>query len=129
MSLNGLQKAVPPGTSHDVAALELLAHYELANESTGEERSGFALLLELSDRRVLLETDVALEAGIEVSLNFFLPDAGPDAGRTKISLRCLVTQCRDTERLHYSARISKISGPSRRAIQQLHAELVSGGRA
>ena len=70
-----------------------------------------------------------LESGDSLSLNFFLPDAGSDSGRTKVSLRCMVAQCRDREQLHYSARISRISESSKRAIHKLHTELDSGGRA
>ena len=130
LALTGLHKATPAlSTSSSVAELELLAHYQQSDDATGDERSGFALLLELSDRRLMLEMDVALDPGSELSLNFFLPDAGADTGRTKVSLVCMVAQCRDPEQLHYSARISKISQPSKRAIEKLHAELGSGRRA
>lgn len=116
--------------SANVADLELLAHYERLDAATGVSRSGFALLLELSERQLLLETDVAFEDGDELSLNFFLPDdLGVEAGRSKVSLRCRVMQCRSRDQLHFSARVSKIGDASRTAIQRLRADLGSRGSA
>ncbi len=129
LALSGLQKAsAGDASSSDVSGLELLAHYELVDQKRGAERSGFAVLLELTDRRLMLESDVPFTPGDQLSMNFFLPDSGSEAGRTKISLSCAVAQCRDAEQLHYSARISKIGESSRRAIQNLHAERDSGSQ-
>ncbi len=130
MTLNGLQKASSLVTTGcDVSDLELLAHYELVEESTGRARSGFAVLLELADRRLMLEGDVPFKAGDTLDMNFFLPDSGSDLGRTKISLRCMIAQCRDEEQLHYSARVSKITDRSKEAIEKLHAERRSGSQS
>ena len=129
MELRGLQKASPTvRASFDVADLELLAHYEMTDDATGDSRSGFAVILELTERRLLLESDVSFEPGDQLRINFFLPDSGADSGRINIALRCMVAQCRDGERLHYSTRISKISDASRRAIQNLHAHRASGSQ-
>jgi hypothetical protein len=111
-----------------VADLELLAHYELRDSKSGDMRSGFAVILELTDRRLLLEGDVPFEAGDQLDVNFFLPDSGTDSGRTKVALCCVVAQCRDTEQLQYSMQISKISEASKSAIQNLHAENGSGSQ-
>jgi len=128
LSLTGLQKAsTSVADGSDVSDLELLAHYELAEQESERQRSGFAVLLELDARRLTLEGDVAFAAGDTLSMNFFLPDAGSDVGRTKVSLSCVVAQCRDGEQLHYNARISKIGESSRRAIEKLHAERGSKG--
>jgi hypothetical protein len=130
VSLSGLQKASSSvANGSDVSDLELLAHYELVDEQTGRERSGFAVLLELTHRRLTLEGDVALSPGDTLKMNFFLPDSGSDEGRLKVSLSCMVAQRRDNDQLHYSARISKIGESSRRAIEKLHAERRSGSRS
>jgi hypothetical protein len=124
---NGLQKAVSDdGGSADVRDLELLAHYERGDARSGGARSGFAVILELTDRRILLENDVSLEAGDALRMNFFLPDAGQVSGRLKVSLECRVTLCRDAERLHYGAAISKIGEASRQAILSLQSENRTG---
>ena len=116
---SGLQNANAAARSGaDVSDLELLAHYELEHEG-GKTRSGFAMILELTERRLLLETDLPFAQGDELRLNFFLPDAGAAAGRTKIGLRCLVGQCVDAERLHYSARVREIGDAGRNAVRSL----------
>jgi hypothetical protein len=118
-----LQKASSSGAGgSDVSDLELLAHYECVHAESGRSRSGFAVLIELDARHLTLEGDVAFAPGDTLSMNFFLPDAGSDGGRTKISLSCMVAQCRDSEQLHYSARISKLGESSRRAIEKLREE-------
>lgn len=110
------------GPMSDVRHLELLAHYERTDPSTGNTRSGFAVILELTERRVLLEGDVALEMGDVLDLKFFLPTPGQESGRTNVGVECLVAQCRDAEKLHYSVRISKIGEKSKLAIQELRAQ-------
>ena len=130
MALSGLHKASSrEANGCDVSDLELLAHYELVEEGTGRARSGFAVLLELSERRLLLEGDVSFKPGDTLDLNFFLPDSGSDMGRTKISLRCAIADCRDLKQLHYNARISKIADRSKQAIEKLHAERSSGDKS
>ena len=117
--LSGVQKANSgAGSGADVSDLELLAHYELESES-GKTRSGFAMILELTERRLLLETDVPFTQGDTLRLNFFLPDPGASAVRTKIGLRCLVGQCVDAEKLHYSARVGEIGDVARNAVRSL----------
>lgn len=113
--LDGLQKAgAGVGSSGDSAQLELLAHYETTDDGSESCRSGFAVVLELTERRLLVEGDVTLTAGQELKISFFLPSR--DGGRTNVGLDCVVAQCRDAGRLHYSCRVSKISEASRRAI-------------
>lgn len=124
--LSGLQNASGSDGTADVRALELLAHYELTDPRSGAARSGFAVILELTDRRILIENDVPLAAGDELRLNFFLPDAGQASGRSKIALECRVTLCRDSEKLHYGGAISKIGEASRQAILSLKSEKRSG---
>lgn len=125
--LSGLQKATSDAAmSAKIADLELLAHYERLDAAQGVSRSGFALLIELSEQKVLLETDVAFDDGDELNLNFFLPDAGVDAGRTKVSLRCTVVHCRSRDHLHFAARVSKLGEASRTAIQRLQTGSRSG---
>ena len=114
----------PAAGSSSVAEYELLAHYESVDEESGDARSGFAMLVELSESWLMMESDVGLEAGCELSINFFLPDR--DEGRTRVAMQCVVLQCRDHERLHYSARISKIDQASRLGIEKLCRDLRSG---
>ena len=59
--------------------------------------------------------------GDVLNLNFFLPSPGQESGRTSVGLECLVAQCRDTGKLHYSVRVSKIGEKSKLAIQELQA--------
>ena len=126
--LSGLQKANPAaGSGADVSDLELLAHYELEHEGS-KTRSGFAMILELTERRMLIEADVAFAHGDALRLNFFLPDAGAAGGRTKIGLRCTVGQCLDDEKLHYSTRISEIGDAARNAILGLREARGVGGQ-
>jgi hypothetical protein len=101
--------------------VELLAHYDVNAGSSQEPRSGFAVVLELSERRLLLETDLSLEPGVEVLLNFFLQGPGSDAQRSNVSLACAVTQCHDEAQLVYSARVTKLEDESRNAIQRYAA--------
>ena len=113
------EDASADGPMSDVRHLELLAHYECSDPATGNTRSGFAVILELTERRVLLEGDVALQMGDVLNMNFFLPSPGQESGRTSVSLECLVAQCRDTEKLHFSVRVAKIGEKSKLAIQAL----------
>ena len=124
---NGLQRATSHGgATADVRDLELLAHYELGDSKSGGSRSGFAVILELTDRRIVIENDVALAAGDELRLNFFLPDAGQVSGRLKVSLECRIALCRDAQKLHYGGTISKIGEASRQAILSLQSDERSG---
>jgi hypothetical protein len=119
--LNGLQKAKPAGAAGpEEPVLELLAHYELEESGTGKARSGFAVILELTDRRLLIESDVELASGQEIQISFFLPNH-KDASRVNVALDCAIAQCRDQARLHYSTRISKISDAARAAILNFQA--------
>lgn len=113
-------------TEEPEAAMELLAHYELAGETNGEVVRGFAVILELSDRRLLFESDVPLETGSELDMNFFLTDAIGGSERAKISLSCILARCRDDARLIYSARVSKLTDGARVAVRR-HVEASSGG--
>lgn len=117
--LSGLQNPNPVARSDaDVSDLELLAHYELEQKGS-KKRSGFAMILELTERRLLLETDVAFAQGDDLRLNFFLPDAGAAAGRTKVGIKCAVGQCLDAQKLHYSTRVLEIGDAARNAIRGL----------
>jgi hypothetical protein len=97
--------------------IELLAHYELKGEQ-GEPTRGFAVICELSERSVAFESDVPLERGCELHLNFFLTEPSSESKRVKISLSCIVAQCRDEARLIYGARVSKLRDDARRALQR-----------
>jgi hypothetical protein len=97
--------------------VELLAHYE-RDLQEGEVERGFAVILELTDRHVAFESDVQLETGCELRMNFFLGDPHGNAERFKISLSCIVAQCRDEAKLIYSARVSKIEDSAKRVLEQ-----------
>lgn len=115
--LSGLQKATSSvRRKGEPRPLELLAHYEIEDPETGDSRSGFAVILELTDRVLLIEGDVAFSVGDELRVSFFLPDPSSDSGRVNVSLRCAVAQCRDEAKLHYSTRISRIGNAAKRAI-------------
>ena len=128
--LKRLQKAAPADRApDDVRHLELLAHYDLKRAVAGadpvrgasaDSRSGFALILELTDRELLVEGDIPFGPGDRLSLDFFLPDLGADSGRTKVTLECVLTQCLDEAGLQYGARISQIGDTSKRAIQAIN---------
>jgi hypothetical protein len=105
--------------------IELLAHYELKDEA-GELVRGFAVILELSERSVAFESDILLEGGAELHMNFFLVDPMSETQRRKISLSCIVAQCRDDAKLVYGARVSKLGDDARRAVQR-HVLLGAGG--
>jgi hypothetical protein len=105
--------------------IELLAHYELKDEA-GELVRGFAVILELSERSVAFESDIPLDCGAELHMNFFLVDPTSETQRVKISLSCIVAQCRDDAKLIYGARVSKLGDDARRAVQR-HALLGAGG--
>ncbi len=125
--LSGLQKAtsaVPDAPRQ----LELLAHYELDDPKTGGSQSGFAVILELTDRRLLLEGDTAFSPGAELRVSFFLPDPKVDSGRVNVALRCSVAQCRDATKLHYSIRISKLSEAAKKAISSFDPEASGDSR-
>lgn len=127
--LTGLQKAtsvVPAPTAP--RQLELLAHYELDDPETGGSRSGFAVILELTDRWLLLEGDTAFSAGAELRVSFFLPDPQADSGRVNVALRCTVAQCRDATKLHYGVRISKIGEATKKAIRGLDPDASEDSR-
>ncbi len=115
--LRGLKKATPVAPGADRPQLELLAHYELDDPESGCTRSGFAVILELTVRRLLLEGDVDFAAGDELRVSFFLPDPDADSGRVNVALRCTVVQCRDAAKQHYSTRISKIGEAAKNAIR------------
>jgi len=106
--------------------VELLAHYEVADTEGGDATRGFAVILELSDRSLVMESDVPLDTGSELSLNFFLADPGSTSQRAKISMSCLVARCRDEAKLIYSARVSKMTDSARELVQR-HATLGPGG--
>jgi hypothetical protein len=130
VALSGLHKASPGSeSSSDVSNLELLAHYELADSNSGNQRSGFAVLLELSECQLTLEADVAFCEGDTLDINIFLPGSGTKAGRTEVSLCCQVAQCHNQDQLRYGARVSRIGEASKDAIQKLHTERSSGGKA
>ena len=114
--LSGMQKAKPSPAEPEESFLGLLAHYELADPETGSSRSGFAVILELETRRVLVEGDVAFSAGQRLDLAFFLPNHEAES-RVNVHLSCEVAQCRDEERLHYSLRVAKASNASKAAIE------------
>ncbi len=136
--LKGLQKAAPAERApDDVRHLELLAHYDLKRAASGADpvggasadpRSGFALVLELTDRELLVEGDIPFGPGDRLSLDFFLPDLGADSGRTKVTLECVLTQCLDEAGLQYGARISQIGDTSKHAIQAINKQNGSGGQ-
>ena len=118
--LSGLRKAASAqGVAADVRHMELLAHYDVVCGATGDSRSGFAVILELTDRRLLIEADVHFSPDDTLTLDFFLPAPGADSGRHKVSLECSIVQCRDTELLHYGARVTAIGESSKRAINAL----------
>jgi hypothetical protein len=121
---SGQPIACPP---ERLAALviELLAHYELKGEA-GDVVRGFAVILELSERSVAFESDISLEGGAELHMNFFLVDPMSETQRVKISLSCIVAQCRDDAKLVYGARVSKLGDDARRAVQR-HVLLGAGG--
>jgi hypothetical protein len=100
--------------------VELLAHYEIRSDSQGAPRRGFAILFELNERHLLLESDIPLDTGGELLLSFFLSPAG--AERTKISLTCIISHCRDDKLLRYSARVSKIEQGTKTELQRFAAE-------
>lgn len=126
--LSGLQKATPPAPVAVEPQLELLAHYEVEDPETGHSRSGFAVILELTDRRMLVEGDVAFESGDELKIRFFLPDPGANSGRVNVALECTIAQCRDATKLHYSTRISKIGEAARSAIRSLRPDAAGDPR-
>ena len=107
-------------------SVELLAHYDVEAGSSEEARSGFAVVLELTERRLLLETDLSLEPGTEMLLNFFLQVPDSDAQRSNVSLSCEVTQCRDEAKLIHSVRVTKLADDSRQAIQLYAASCAEG---
>ena len=104
--------------------VELLAHYERDLQG-GEVERGFAVILELTDRHIAFESDVQLETGCELRMNFFLVDPLGEAARRKISLSCIVAQCRDEAKLIYSSRVSKIEESAKRVLQQ--REMIGAG--
>ena len=106
--------------------VELLAHYEVDGGASRSPRSGFAVLLELSERRLLFETDLCLEQATEMHLNFFLQEPESDAQRSNVSLSCVIGQCRDEAKMIYSARVSKIGDDARQAIQRYTASPIGG---
>ena len=112
--------------AHAKPTVELLAHYDVNAGSSEEPRSGFAVVLELTERRLLLEADLSLEPGAEMLLNFFLQEPGSDAQRSNVSLACAVTQCHDEAKLVYSVRITKLEDKSRDAIQRYTASCAGG---
>jgi hypothetical protein len=113
-------------TAPEKPQIELLAHYDVEPGSFDEPRSGFAVVLELSERRLLLEADLSLEPGTNLLLNFFLQEPDGDAQRTNVSLACVVSQCHDEAKQIYSARVTKLAEPARRAIQLYTANSVEG---
>ena len=125
--LSGSQKATS-AVADAPRQLELLAHYELDDPKTGDSRSGFAVILELTDRRLLLEGDAAFSAGAELRVSFFLPDPQADSGRVNVALRCIVAQCCDATKLHYGVRISKISEAAKKAISSFDPEASGDSR-
>ncbi len=127
--LSGSHKASSDASEQDAPhQLELLAHYELDDPETGDSRSGFAMILELSERQLLLEGDVVFSVGSEMRLSFFLPDPQADAGRVNVALECTVGQCHDETKLHYSIRISKISEVGKNAIRSVAPDTSAGSR-
>ena len=88
-----------------------------------EDRRGFAVVLELTPRRLVIESDWPLETGDVIALNFFLPASSGSGQRVKVNVSCVVAQCKDETKLHYSVRVSKIGEASTKAIARYVAGL------
>lgn len=88
-----------------VGTLDLLVHYRTDAGRPGE---GFVVVLDLDEKSLLLQADRAFEIDTALSLDFFLPGAGPDAPREKVSVQCRVESCGDHDDLIYTARVSSI---------------------
>lgn len=109
------------------APFELLSHYEILTNPSGEPRRGFAILLELDERKILLESDYPLETSDVMLLNFFLNEAEESTEREKVTLTCEIRLCRDEAKLVYTAAVSTIDEDSRLALRRLSSR--NAGRA
>ncbi len=84
--------------------VQLLANFEDIRGVESARAGGFANVLEVSCRELLLEADQPLVVGDVFGLNFFVPrTAVTDC--TNISLVCRVSQSRNEEKLLYVAEI------------------------
>jgi len=93
--------------------IDVLAHFEMPGAAGAEPRRGFANLLEISRRELLLESDDVMEVGDALSLTFFIPaPGGADGPRVKIGLRCNIRRCHEVGKLLYVAELSEVEEAS-----------------
>jgi len=109
------------GSAPSPPPLDLLAHFEVPAAQGGEPRRGFATLIQLDEREVLLEADAPLTRGDPMTLTFFLP-AARGSERTQISLRCRVYDERDAERLRYAAVVAESGEVGRTGLRRFLEE-------
>ncbi len=108
--------------------VELLAHLELETGGPGEPRRGFASLLELSETKVLFESDDELAVGDALNLTFFLPPPEEGALRTKIATRAEVRSQHHPEKLLYVADLAPPADGADEALRSFVREQRSPAR-
>ncbi len=99
----------------DVKKVQILATMALAEDASKARGNGFANVLELSERALLLEACRSLEEGTRVQVSFFIPGGGHN-GFEKISMTCVVARARNRRTLHYEAEIVEMDEVSRRIL-------------
>jgi len=109
------------GSAPSPPPLDLLAHFEVPGAEGGEPRRGFATLIQIDEREVLLEADAPLTRGERMTLTFFVP-AGHGSERTQISLRCRVYDERDGGRLRYAAVVAEAGDAGRTGLRRFLEE-------
>lgn len=101
------------------AAVELLAPFECQSGPTGENRRGFANILQLSETELMMESDYGFEPGDVLKLSFFVPgSASGDSARVAVSTLCLIRRVHDEGKLIYIADIQQLDEAAENAISR-----------
>jgi hypothetical protein len=99
--------------------VDLLAHFEMPAQGDAEPRRGFATLIELRDRELLMESDAELEIDDLLDLTFFIPSAGGSGpARIRVMLRCEVRLRHDENKLLYTAEFRRLDEESEGALRR-----------
>jgi len=105
--------------------LQLLATV-VETGAEGVREASTALVLALSKRRILIEANRVHEKGEKFTLRFFVPLR---EGFSRLSVKCVITEARDLEKLQYEADITDIDETQRGILADYLTEAKARAKA